>query len=169
MILGMSLATFTLVHVTLSLVGVGSGFIVAFGVFTGRRMNSWTALFLLTTIATSLTGFLFPVEHLMPSHILGILSLVVLGLAIAARYAFQLARGWSRTYVITAISALYFSVFVAVQAFEKMPALKAAAPTQKELPFVVTQFVVLLPFIVLGIAASKRFVGETLQAADRAA
>ena len=158
MILGMSLQTFTFVHVLLSLVGIGSGLIVVFGLLSGKRLNGWTLLFLVTTVLTSATGFLFPVEHLLPSHILGILSLVVLALAIVARYAFQMAGAWRTTYVVGAVIALYFNCFVGVvQAFEKVPALKALAPTQKEPPFLVAQLVVLAIFVALGIIAAKRF------------
>jgi hypothetical protein len=161
MILGMTTATFTLIHVLLSLAGIGSGLIVAYGLLTAKRLDGWTTIFLTTTVLTSVTGFLFPFEHLLPSHILGIISLVVLAVAILARYSFHLAGGWRRGYVITAILALYLNVFVAVvQAFLKVPALKAMAPTQKEAPFVVAQSVVLLLFVVLGIAAARKFTIE---------
>src|SRR5271170_3413865 len=106
MILGMSLSTFTLVHVIISLVGIGSGFIVLYGLLTGKRLDGWTALFLATTVATSVTGFFFPFDHLLPSHKVGIISLVVLAIAIVARYALHLAGAWRRIYVITAIIAL---------------------------------------------------------------
>src|SRR5271154_3745642 len=122
MILGMSLSTFTLVHVIISLVGIGSGFIVLYGLLTGKRLDGWTALFLATTVATSVTGFFFPFDHLLPSHKVGIISLVVLAIAIVARYALHLAGAWRRIYVITAIIALYLNVFVlVVQSFEKVP------------------------------------------------
>jgi len=97
MILGMNLQTFTLVHVLLSLVGIGSGFIVGFGLLGGKRMNGWTVLFLVTTVLTSATGFLFPVDHLLPSHIVAILSLVALVIAIVARYTFYMAGAWRTT------------------------------------------------------------------------
>jgi len=163
MILGMSLQTFTFVHVLLSLVGIGSGFIVIFGMLSGKRLNGWTLLFLVTTVLTSATGFLFPVEHLLPSHIVAILSLVVLTIAILARYAFHMAGAWRTTYVVSAVIALYFNCFVGVvQAFEKVPALKALAPTQKEPPFLVAQLVVLAIFVGLGIVAAKRFRGASM-------
>ena len=159
MILGM-----TLVHVVLSLVGIGSGFVVVFGLLTGRRLNGWTALFLATTVATSVTGFGFPFDHLLPSHIVGILSLVLLAGAILARYAFHLAGAWLRTYVISAVGALYLNVFVlVVQAFEKVPALNALAPTQKEPPFLVAQLVVLAIFVALAILAAKKFHTEPVR------
>lgn len=158
MILGMTTSTFTFVHVLLSLVGIGSGFVVVYGLLADKRLDGWTALFLLTTVATSVTGFGFPFDHLLPSHKVGIISLLVLVVAILARYAFHLAGAWRRTYVVSAAVALYLNVFVAVvQAFEKIPALKAMAPTQKEPPFLVAQLVVLATFVGLTILAAKRF------------
>ncbi len=163
MVLGMSLKTFTFVHVLLSLVGIGSGFIVVFGLLSSKRLNGWTPLFLVTTVLTSATGFLFPVEHLLPSHIVAILSLVALTIAILARYTFHMAGAWRTTYVVGAVIALYFNCFVGVvQAFEKVPALKALAPTQKEPPFLVAQLVVLAIFVGLGIVAAKRFRGASM-------
>lgn len=152
MILGMTTSTFTLIHVLLSLVGIASGFIVVYGFLTGKRLNSWTSIFLATTVLTSLTGFLFPVEHILPSHIVGMISLVVLAVAIVARYALHLANAWRWIYVVSAVLALYLNSFVAVvQSFLKVPALKALAPTQKEPPFLVAQLTVMAIFIVLGI------------------
>src|ERR1700684_4582365 len=103
MILGMTLSTFTLVHVLISLAGIGSGFIVVYGLLTGKRLEGWTAIFLATTVLTSATGFLFPVEHLLPSHVVGIISLVVLAVAILARYALGLAGAWRWIYVVCAL------------------------------------------------------------------
>jgi hypothetical protein len=161
MILGMSTATYTLLHVLISLVGIGSGLIVMLGFLTGKRLDGWTAFFLVTTIATSVTGYGFPFIHLLPSHIVGAISLVMLAIAITARYARHLAGGWRRTYVITASIALYLNVFVlVVQSFEKVPALKALAPTQKEPPFLIAHLVVMALFIVLTILAAKRFHAE---------
>jgi hypothetical protein len=158
MMLGMSLSTFTLVHVVISLVGIGSGLIVVFGLIGGKRLDGWTALFLVTTVLTSVTGFEFPFDHLLPSHIVGIISLVVLAVVIPARYAFHLADAWRGIYVIGAVIALYLNVFVlVVQSFEKVPALKAMAPTQSEPPFLVAQVVVMALFVVLAIFAVKRF------------
>ena len=158
MILGMSLSTFTLVHVLLSLIGLGSGVVVLFGLLGGKRLDGWTAVFLATTAATSLTGFLFPFDHLLPSHIVGIVSLLVLALAIVARYPLRLAGGWRRAYVISAVLALYLNAFVAVvQGFLKVPALHALAPTQAEPPFAIAQFLVLALFVVLGVFAARRF------------
>lgn len=158
MILGMSTSTFTLVHVLLSLAGIGSGFIVVYGLLTAKRLDGWTAIFLATTVLTSLTGYLFPVEHILPSHIVGAISLLVLAVAIVARYALHLAHAWRWIYVVCALLALYLNCFVAVvQSFLKVPALKALAPTQKEPPFLVAQLAVMAIFIVLGILSVKRF------------
>lgn len=166
MILGMTTSTFTFVHVLLSLAGIGSGFIVIFGLLAGKRLKGWTALFMASTVATSTTGFLFPFDHLLPSHKVGISSLVVLVVAILARYAFHLTGAWRRIYVIAAAIALYLNVFVAVvQAFLKVPALEAIAPTQTEPPFLVAQIAVLLIFVVLTILAAIKFRNEPLRTA----
>jgi hypothetical protein len=162
MILGMSTSTFTLLHVVISLVGIGSGLVVVFGLMSGKRLDGWTALFLLTTVLTSVTGFGFPFDHLSPAHKVGIISLVLLAIAILARYAFHLAGAWRRTYVVTAVISLYLNVFVlVVQGFEKVPALKAMAPTQSEPPFLIAQVIVLVIFIVLAIIAAKKFRYQT--------
>jgi hypothetical protein len=158
MVLGMSLATFTLVHVLISLVGIGSGFIVVYGLLTGKRLDGWTATFLTTTILTSATGFLFPVEHLLPSHVVGIISLVFLAVALVARYARNLAGAWRWIYVVSAIVALYLNCFVGVvQSFLKVPAIHALAPTQKEPPFLIAQLTVMALFILVGVFAVKKF------------
>lgn len=163
MILGMSIETYTLVHVLISLVGIGSGLVVLFGLLTGKRLDRWTALFLATTVATSVTGFGFPFDHLLPSHKVGIVSLVVLAVAIVARYPLRLAGAWGRVYVVGATVALYLNVFVAVvQAFLKVPALNAMAPTQAERPFVIAQGVVLALSVVLGAVAAVRFRPEAI-------
>jgi hypothetical protein len=156
--MGFNLATFTLVHVVLSLAGIASGFVVVLGLLTGKRLDGWTALFLATTVATSVTGFGFPFDHVLPSHVVGAISLVVLAVAILARYAGHLAGAWRWIYVVGAVVALYLNVFVlVVQAFLKVPALKAMAPTQSEPPFVAAQLVVMALFFVLGTLAVKRF------------
>jgi hypothetical protein len=161
MIFGMSTATYTLIHVLISLVGIGSGLIVLYGLLTGKYLGGWTALFLISTVATSVTGFGFPFTHLLPSHKVGIISLVALTLAILALYVFHLAGGWRRTYVISAVLSLYLNVFVLVaQAFMKVPSLKALAPTQSEPPFLIAQLVVLTIFVVLTVLAAKRIRGE---------
>ena len=161
MIWGLTTSTFTLFHVLLSLTGIGTGFIVVYGLLTGKRLDGWTAIFLFTTVATSVTGFAFPFEHLLPSHIIGMLSLFVLAIAILARYPLHLAGAWRWIYVVCAVIALYLNVFVAVvQAFLKVPALKELAPTQKEPPFLVAQIVVMAIFVVLAILAVKEFRGD---------
>jgi hypothetical protein len=156
--------------VLISLVGIVSGLIVLFGLLSGKWLNGWTALFLVTTVATSVTGYGFPFVHLLPSHIVGIISLVALAVAILARYAFHLDGAWRRTYVISAAIALYLNVFVLVaQSFMKVPALKALAPTQKEPPFLIAQLVVMTLFIVLTVFAAKRFHEEPASPRARAA
>jgi hypothetical protein len=154
----MSLSTFTMVHVIISMVGIVAGFVALFGMLQGKKMGGWIALFLVATVLTSATGFLFPFTHLLPSHIVGIISLVVLAVALLALYAFHLSGSWRWIYVVTAVVALYFNAFVGVvQAFQKLSFLKSLAPTQSEPPFVVVQFVVLAIFVVLGFLAVRRF------------
>jgi len=165
MILGMTTSTFTLLHVVISLAGIGSGFIVVYGLLTGKRLDGWTAIFLATTVLTSLTGFLFPVEHLLPSHIVGMISLVVLAVAILARYVRHMEHAWRSIYVVCAVLALYLNVFVAVvQSFLKIPAVHALAPTQKEPPFLVAQLVVMAIFVMIGVVAVKKFRLERMAA-----
>lgn len=156
MIFGMTPLTF--VHVVISLIGIASGFVVLWGLFTSRPLDGWTAVFLVTTVATSVTGFFFPFERLLPSHVLGIISLVVLAVAIVARYPRHLANHWRRIYAVSAVMALYLNFFVLiVQSFLKVPALKALAPTQTELPFVMAQAVALVMFAAFTIGAALRF------------
>ena len=160
------LAAFTLFHVFLSLVGLGTGLIVLYGLLTSQPYDRWTKRFLITTVATSVTGFLFPVHQFLPSHGVGIVSLIVLTIAILARYRYQLAGGWRRTYVITAVVALYLNFFVLIaQLFMKVPALNALAPTQSEPPFQIAQLVVLLLFTVMAIRAAMKFRAEPPRAA----
>jgi hypothetical protein len=166
MILGMSISTFTVMHVVLSLIGIFSGAIVLFGMFSSKRLDGWTALFLATTVLTSVTGFFFPADHLLPSHIVGVISLLVLALAILALYVYRLVGTWRRIYVVSASVALYLNVFVGVvQAFLKVPFLNALAPTQTEPPFLIMQLVVLALFIALTVVAAIRFHSEQLRAA----
>ena len=161
MVLGMSISTYTAIHVVISVIGILSGLIVLFGMLAGNRLDGLTALFLTTTVATSVTGFGFPFHEFGPPHAVGILSLIVLAIAIVSRYPKRLAGGWRKAYVITAILALYLNVFVGVvQAFEKVAALHALAPKQTEPPFAVTQIAVLALFIVLGFLAVRRFPRE---------
>jgi hypothetical protein len=156
MILGMT--PFTLFHVVLSLVGIFSGMLVLLGFLSGKRLAGWIGLFLVTTVLTSVTGFLFPYHGFTPGIGVGIISMVVLALAVVAFYQRHLMGGWRRTFVITSVVALYLNVFVlVVQLFEKVPSLHALAPTGSEPPFAITQALVLAIFIGLGIAAVKKF------------
>ena len=153
-----TMSTFTLIHVAISLAAIASGFVVLFGMLADKRLDRWTAFFLATTVATSLTGFGFPIHGLTPGIEIGIISLLVLAVALYARYGRHLAGAWRRVYVISAVAALYFNFFVLiVQSFQKVPPLKALAPRQTDLPFVVAQRVVLVAFLVLGTIAVKRF------------
>jgi hypothetical protein len=152
------ITTFTLIHVVLSLIGIFAGLVVAGGLVAGKRLDGWTGAFLVTTVLTNVTGFGFPFVALLPSHIVGVLSLVVLAIVIVARYSKHLAGPWRGVYVVGAVLALYFNVFVLlVQLFQRLPGLIAAAPTQKEPPFLVTQLVVLGLFVWLGRAAMRGF------------
>jgi hypothetical protein len=158
MILGMSVAAFTTLHTALSLVGIAAGLIVLFGMFGSNRLPGLTALFLSTTVLTSATGYFFPRDHILPSHIVGGISLIVLAIAIFALYSRRLAGAWRWIYVVTAVIALYLNSFVGVvQSFLKIPAVNALAPTQSEPPFLIAQAVLLLLFIVLCIVAIRSF------------
>jgi len=152
------MSTFTLIHVVLSLIGIGSGLVVLYGLLRGKRMDGGTALFLATTVLTSLTGYGFKFEKLLPAHIVGAISLALLTVAIVSRYVKHMAGGWRAAYVISASAALYLNVFVlVVQLFLKVPDLHRLAPTQAEPPFAIAQGTVLLLFVVLGIFAVKKF------------
>lgn len=156
----MILNLFTLFHVVVSLAGIFSGGIVLAGFINDRPLGCANAFFLTTTLATSVTGFLFPVHHFMPSHGVGIVSLVVLTVALVALYRHHLAGPWRKTYVITAVLALYLNVFVLVaQLFQKVPALHVLAPLGSESPFLMTQLAVMVVFIALGVCAVVRFKG----------
>lgn len=163
MIWGMTTSAFTFVHVLLSLIGIGSGIVVMIGLLVGAPLAGWTALFLATTVATSVTGFGFPIDRLLPSHVVGLVSLAVLALVLVARYGMHLAGAWRRVYVVGAAVALYLNVFVAVvQAFLKVPALNALAPHQTEPPFLLVHGLVLALFVVLTVLAAKRFRGAPI-------
>jgi hypothetical protein len=152
------LATYTIIHVLISLVGIGTGFVVLFGLIGGKRLDGWTGWFLTTTILTSVTGFGFPFEKLLPSHIFGVISLVVLAAAVPALYRFHLAGPWRLIYSVGSTLALYLNVFVLVfQLFQKVPFLRALAPTGSEPPFAIAQGLVLVLFVALGIAAARNF------------
>jgi len=150
--------TFTIIHVIISLIAIGSGFIVLIGLLAGRLLDGWTAFFLAMTAATSVTGFFFPFYGFTPAIGVGIISLVVLAIALVARYARHLAGAWRWIYAVSAMAALYLNFFVLiVQSFQKIPALKASAPTQSEPPFLVAQVLALLLFVVLMILAAIKF------------
>ena len=158
MILGMSLPTFTLLHVVLSLIGIAAGFVALLGMFRSQPPGGWTLPFLATTILTSVTGYFFPANRILPSHIVGAVSLVVLAVAVVALYRFRLAGAWRWIYVASALAALYLNIFVGVvQAFLKIPPLHDRAPTQSEPPFAIAQGIVLLAFIAITFAAIRRF------------
>jgi hypothetical protein len=164
------MATFTAVHVLLSLVGIGSGLLVLFGLFNSKPLEGWTKVFLATTAATSVTGFFFPFHGVTPGIVVGILSLILLAVSVFARYLRGMTSAWRKTYVITAVAALYLNVFVLVaQLFQKVPSLKALAPTQSEPPFAITQAAVLTLFAVLGFLAVRRFRGAPAPSARAAA
>jgi hypothetical protein len=154
--------TFTLIHVALSLVAMIAGLIVAGGLVAGRRLDGWTGVFLVTTALTNITGFFFPFATFLPSHGVGIVSLIILPLVLWARYGKQLAGAWHRVYVVGAIALLYLNVFVLVaQLFRRVPALIASAPTQSEPPFVIMQLGTLVVFLWLGRAALKGYPATT--------
>jgi len=156
MILGMT--ALTSVHVLLSLIGIFAGLVVLCGLLTSRQLNGWTAVFIWSTVATSVTGFLFPFHRFLPSHAVGIISLIVLAVAIYALYGRHLAGAWRRVYAVMAMIALYLNVFVLIaQLFDKVPALRALAPTKTEAPFKEAQLALLIAFVVLTILAAIKF------------
>ena len=160
MMLGLSLSAVTTLHVVISLIAIVAGLIVLFGLFKSQSTPGMTAIFLITTILTNATGFTFPFDKLLPSHIIAILSLVLLAIACIALYGMKLSGAWRAIYVITAIASLYLNVFVLViQSFLKIGPLHELAPSvpPSEPPFAVTQGVVLVLFVIAIIAAARRF------------
>jgi hypothetical protein len=158
MILGMSLPAFTTFHVILSLIGIAAGLIAVLGMLSAQRPGIWAGLFLAFTVATSVTGFMFPFKGFDPADGVGVISLVVLAIAIVALYVYHLAGAWRWIYALSAVVALYLNVFVAVvQSFQKIPYLHPLAPTGSEPPFKIAQGIVLLLFIALGILAARKF------------
>jgi hypothetical protein len=152
------LTTFTLIHVVLSLIGIVAGLVVAGGLAAGRRLDRWALVFLVTTVATSVTGFGFPFVQFLPSHAVGIVSLVVLAIVMVAQYVRHFTGAWRRVYAIGLVLATYLNVFVLVtQLFLRLPALIVAAPHQSEPPFALTQLLVLVLFVWLAVAADKGF------------
>jgi hypothetical protein len=160
MMLGLSLHAFTILHVVISLIGIVSGLLVLFGLFTSQSMPGMTAIFLITTILTNATGFMFPFEKLLPSHIVAIISLVLLAVACVALYGMKLSGTWRPIYLITAIASLYLNVFVLViQSFLKIGPLHELAPSvpPSEPPFAIVQGLVLVFFVIAIIGAVRRF------------
>jgi hypothetical protein len=156
-----NITTFTLFHVALSLIGIIAGLVVAGGLVAGKPLDVWTGVFLVTTVLTNATGFGFPFVTLLPSHVVGAVSLVLLPVVIFALYGRHLTGSWRSVYVVGAVLVLYLNVFVLLaQLFRRIPALIVAAPTGKESPFLVTQLVVLALFVWLGRAAYKGFPAE---------
>ena len=162
----MVLLIFTFTHVVISLVGIFSGLVVAYAFINAKQLDRWTSVFLWTTVLTSVTGFMFPFHGFKPSYVVGVISLIVLALALFALYRRHLEGGWRRTYVISAMIALYLNVFVlVVQLFRRAPALNALAPTQTEPAFKITQLVVLLAFAALTVLATTKFCHAQLRTA----
>src|ERR1700734_2718817 len=160
MMFGLSLHAVTVLHVVISLIGIVAGLVVLYGLLKSQSMPGMTAIFLLTTILTNATGFMFPFEKLLPSHIIAIISLVLLAIACYALYAMKLSGAWRSIYVVTALLSLYFNVFVLViQSFLKIPALTALAPGNPPAGpvFATVQGIVLLFFIVMIVGAVRRF------------
>ena len=158
MILGLTPEAFLLLHIAISMIGIFAGFVVMGGMYASSKLPVWTAIFLFTTILTSVTGFLFPLTIFTPALAVGILSLVILLVALLALYVYRLAGWWRFVYVATALAALYLNFFVfIVQSFQKVTFLQHLAPKQAEPPFVITQGVVLMTFIVLGVIALWKF------------
>jgi hypothetical protein len=158
MILGLSISTFTTIHVVLSLIGIASGLVVLYGMVRGKRASATTAVFLVTTVLTSVTGFPLPPYGFDPPRAFGLASLVLLALAVPGLYVFKLAGHWRWIYTSTAIVALYLNCFVAVvQTFQKVAFFNALAPTQTEPPFAIAQLAVLAIFVVSGVIAVRRF------------
>lgn len=154
----MILHIYTIIHVIISLVGIFTGLVVLLGMLGGKRLDGWTKWFLITTVATSVTGFFFPFHGFTPAYAVGVISLILLAIAIFSRYSRHLAGAWRWIYVVTASIALYLNVFVGVvQSFLKIPALHALAPTQTEPAFKHTQLTILALFVLLAIVATIRF------------
>ena len=158
MIAGLSIENFTILHTAISLIAIASGLIVLAGMLRARRLPGWTAVFLVTTILTSVTGFMFPISGLTPAIVFGLISIVILAIALAALYLKHLSGAWRWIYVTTALVALYLNVFVLiVQSFQKLPALQKLAPTQSEPPFLIAQAAALIAFLILGAMAARKF------------
>jgi hypothetical protein len=158
MILGMSVGAFTTLHVIISLIAILAGLVALFAMIANQRLNGVTALFLVTTVLTSVTGFFFHSKAIGPPHVVGAISLVVLAISLLAIYVRKLVGEWRAVYVVTAVIALYLNCFVGVvQAFDKIPALHALAPKGTEPPFAAAQGATLLIFVILGYLAVRKY------------
>jgi hypothetical protein len=158
MVFGLSLSTFTIIHTVIALIGIATGLVVFVRWMLGHGLDVWNTIFLVSTLLTSVTGFMFPYAQWLPSHAFGVMSLIALAAALAALYHFHLTGVWRKVYVGTTLFALYLNCFVTiVQAFLKIPSMKALAPTQSEGPFLTAQFILLVLFIAGGTFAAIRF------------
>jgi hypothetical protein len=164
MVLGSPALTFA--HVAISLIGIASGFVVVWGLLTSQRLDRWTAVFLISTVATSVTGFIFfPFHGITPGIVIGAISLAVLAVAIVARYPRRMIGAWRPIYVVSAIISLYLNFFVLiVQSFMKVPVLHDLAPTQSEPPFAIAQGAALIVFVALAVASVLKFRDQTVAA-----
>lgn len=166
MLLGLSLPAFTALHVVISLVAIAAGFVVAVAMSNGRHLPTWTAVFLATTVLTSVTGFLFPFTKIGPPHVFGVVSLAVLAFAIPALYVFGLDGWWRPVYVLGSLLCLYLNAVVAiVQAFQKIAFFRALAPTQSEPPFLVAQLLLLAAIAALAVQGARHFPSAAAAAA----
>lgn len=169
MVLGMSLPAFTLVHVAISFVAIAAGIVAVWQMYSARLPRGWTAVFLSMTALTCITGYFFPADKVLPSHVVGAITLGTVVLATLALYRYRLERSWRWIYVVSAIAALYLNVFVGVvQSFLKIPALNALAPTQAEAPFAIAQAAVLLFFVGVTIVVLRMFRPQALTPANPA-
>jgi hypothetical protein len=158
MTFGLSIADFTVLHVVISMLAIFAGFIVVGAMFAGANLGGWTAFFLIMTILTSLTGFLFPFKTVTPAIVVGVIASLILIVALWALYKHRLAGRWRVVYVVSAIVSLYLNVFVlVVQSFQKVSFLNPYAPTGSEPPFMIAQVATLVAFIILGWMAVRRF------------
>jgi hypothetical protein len=165
----MDITTVTLFHTVISIVAIAAGLVVVGGLIAGVRIDGWTGIFLVTTAVTSITGFFLPFTHLLASHWIGIISLLILPFVIAARYWKHLRGGWRGIYVVGTVLVLYLNFFILlVQLFRRIPALIVSAPKQTEPPFVLTQLLVLALFAWLGVAAFRRFRPQAVVTAKEA-
>lgn len=158
MTFGLSIADFTVLHVVISMIAIFAGFIVVGAMFAGANLGCWTAFFLLMTVLTSLTGFLFPFKTVTPAIVVGAVASLILVVALWALYGHGLAGRWRVVYVVAAIASLYLNMFVLIaQSFQKVSFLNPYAPTGSEPPFLIAQVTTLVAFVFLGVLAAKRF------------